>query len=153
MTSIIIHSQPFNRGFKNQYGNISFLCGKFIITQYSDDNSYISGNQLEAIYYCSNDTIIVNQNNNKYLFLIKSDGIITSLSNIYNYVKKGETLFANKYYYTNGKIMMIGWGWKNGGKDGKWLFFDENGVESGIVFKEGKIVATFDVNVVHTNEE
>jgi len=155
-TTLAGFSQNFARSFKAQFGSLQFIDGKVLlygIGNNDNDQFIASGEEFLGTYQLNKDTIEMNFKGNKYCMLKKSDGIIISLSNIFYLIKKGETLFATKYCYSNGDIMLLGREWRNGGKNGKWLFFDENGVESGLIFDEGKIVGTYIPVVIDEGEE
>lgn len=154
LSTIESYSQSFARSFKSQFGSLQFIDGKVILYGIGNNDQFIaSGEEFLGSYQQKNDTIEINFKGSKYYLLRKSDGIIISLSNIFYIVKKDEILFATKYCYSNGDIMFLGREWKNGGKNGKWLFFDENGEKSGLIFDEGKVVGTFIPVVIDNGEE
>jgi hypothetical protein len=41
--------------------------------------------------------------------------------------------------------MLLGGDWKNDLKEGKWIYFDESGKQSGLIFKNGFVVDTFKI--------
>lgn len=143
-TCLAGYSQNLARSFRSQFGSLQFINDKVILSGICNNDQLIASDvRGEGTYSINNDTIAINFLGNKYLLLRKSDGIIIALSNILDLFKINEVIYATKYFYSNAKIMMIGGQWKNGGKNGKWLFFDENGVMSGLIFDEGRIVGTY----------
>ncbi len=152
--SLTGYSQNFARSYKSQFASIQFINGKVFLSGICSNDQFLASDEMgEGTYHLNKDTIKLNILSNKYLLLKKTDGIIVSLSDIFNLIKKNEVLYATKYCYSNGNIMMIGREWKKGGKNGKWLFFDENGVVSGLIFDAGKIVGTYIPVIIDEGEE
>jgi len=156
LITLATYSQNLARSYKAELGSLQFIDGKVILCGIGNSNNdqfITSAEEFVGSYKLNMDTIELNIKGNNYCMLKKSEGIIISLSNIFYLIKKDEILYASRYNYSNGDIMMLGWEWKNGGKNGKWLFFDENGVKSGLIFEEGKIVGTYIPVVIDEGEE
>lgn len=151
---LFTYSQSLARSFTTKFCSLQFYEDKVILSEICNNDQFIScGEEYTGTYKIKKDTIELNLNGNKYYMYKKSNGVIVSLSSFFHLIKKNETLYAKRYIYSNGNFMMIGWEWKNGGKHGRWLFFDENGVSSGLIFEEGKIVGTYIPEVIDEGEE
>jgi hypothetical protein len=100
---------------------------------------------LECPYSIKKDTLFVQNGVVKMPLKITSDGILFALTDIEQYIKKGDKLYCNKYFYKSGRLMLLGGDWKNDLKEGKWIYFDESGKQSGLIFKNGFVVDTFKI--------
>lgn len=101
---------------------------------------------LEETISCINDTLYID---GKPYFKIMSTDMILSLQNIRNIVHNGDTFYCTKYYDRNNNIYLLGSidGWKNGQKNGRWIYLDHARL-SGIIFKDGVIVDTFAIRPI-----
>ena len=90
-------------------------------------------------YKIWSDTLILKNNSHTILLKIKSNGILQVLSDLSPYIKKGDKLYATVYYLKE-NVVLFGGDWKNDLKDGKWIFLDDSGKFSNIVFKDGVII-------------
>jgi hypothetical protein len=117
-------------------------------------NSRVSGDILSEhikytnSYFVRNDTLFIGSIGNQTKLKVISDGILLALNDILGYVKKGENLYGDRFHYMSGAVMLLGGEWKNGLKQGSWLFIDESGKQSGLIFKDGIIVNTFKVKML-----
>lgn len=96
-------------------------------------------------YFVRKDTLFIGSDSNHIKFKIISGGVLLALNDISYYIKKGEKLFGNRY---KSFIMLLGGEWKNGLKQGSWIYVDESGKMSGIIFKDGVIIDTFKVKIL-----
>lgn len=129
---------------------ISFYNGEFSVScKMNEGDDFVVRSELFNFKYRTvKDSIFVGS----YVFLINKQGELTSLQSIpcsSTYDKKGywilrnEKLYPLNYYTEDGKRILYGGKWKNGLKNGKWIYIDGSGKESGVVFKEGVIVVSY----------
>ena len=97
---------------------------------------------FKSSYDIKSDTIFINNGNCKLKLKVKSSGILLVLSDFYPYIKKDDKLYAT-ILQIGEKVFLLGGGWKNDLKEGKWIFLDENGISSNVIFKEGVIVGVW----------
>ena len=100
---------------------------------------------LEGAISVMNDTIYLHE---KPYFKIISKDMILSLQNMKGKVRTGDVFYCTRYYDSNKNTYLLGSidGWKNGQKNGRWIYLDHAKL-SGIIFKDGVIVDTFAITV------
>lgn len=101
-------------------------------------------------YFLKKDTLIIKNDCFKFEFLVVNDELLISLNNLKGYIKKGDKFYCSQKVDNNGNIKYIG-RWKDGKKDGIWLYFDKKGEITGIKYDEGQIIDTPRVVVDDTN--
>ena len=100
---------------------------------------------LEGTISVMNDTIYLH---GKPYFKIISKDMILSLQDMKGKVRTGDVFYCTRYYDSNKNTYLLGSidGWKNGQKNGRWIYLDHAKL-SGIIFKDGMIVDTFAITV------
>jgi len=104
--------------------------------------SVVQDTVFKSSYDIKSDTIIINNGNCKLKLKVKSSGILLAISDFYLYVKKDDKLYAT-ILQIGEKVFLLGGGWKNDLKEGKWIFLDENEISSNVIFKAGVIVGVW----------
>lgn len=123
----------------------------FVDEDYDDENlrgvdCLIGGDcLLEGTISVMNDTIYLH---GKPYFKIISKDMILSLQDMKGKVRTGDVFYCTRYYDSNKNTYLLGSidGWKNGQKNGRWIYLDHAKL-SGIIFKDGVIVDTFAITV------
>lgn len=105
--------------------------------------SVVQDTVFKSSYDIKYDTIFIKNGNCKLKLKIKSSGILLVLSDFYPYIKKGDKLYATIIQIGENVFLLGGGGWKNDLKEGKWIFLDENGISSNVIFKAGVIVGVW----------
>lgn len=136
----------------NQNYTVSIKDNIFIIRKISNSLSEPDNVLLNSICRVTNDTLFLNFNGNNYLFKIISNDILISLSDIFSFIKKEDKL-QQIVYYCNGYPFLFGNERKNNLKNGKWKYIDVNGKVSGIIFNEGKIIGTYNIETSDSQDE
>lgn len=100
----------------------------------------ISGNVIfKGKCFIKKDTLIVIKDRNKHLFKILDDGVIKTLFKINGYIKQGDIFLCSRYEYRNGNLL-LGSAWKNGKKEGVWIYKTTEDKLYRLTYKNGKIV-------------
>jgi len=112
---------------------------------------FIDDDAIETLYDCdyriSNDTLVLFNcyyymfygklhDTNFYYFKIIEDGILESLSFLSDICKKGEMFYCTMYHYKSPETLVCGsHGWKNGKKNGVWIYFDSIGNVYNLIYE------------------
>lgn len=105
-------------------------------------------NIIDCHYWLAGDTIII-ENPNKRIHLIKQDDDILLLINDLNSEIKSGRFYRKIERYPDGNLKVIG-SWKNGLKDGYWLYVDEKGARVRVTYHEGKVLEKITLELADT---
>ena len=103
----------------------------------------------KGVYTFIGDTLILECDTAIYRLMVIDSERLQSIDNIGSYVLPGDYFFCDVKYYSDGGIEYIG-SWENRKKHGKWVYYDSLGFQGdpvGLIYNEGKVVDTFEVDI------
>jgi len=92
---------------------------------------------LKSKYEIVSDTIIFSQNEEQLCFQIITEDIIQIKSEIKHHISCNTKFYCTRKKDENGKILYFG-KWKDGQKDGDWLYINEVGQRLKVTYDKGK---------------
>ena len=123
---------------------------------HKDDYGQYWEDTIEELYDChyhiSNDTLtlcdcdflftdVIKHDPQSYYFKIIEDGILISLSNLSNICKKGDKFYCSRYEYKPPESLRGGKdSWKNGKKNGVWLYVDPLWNIYNLIYKDDVVI-------------
>jgi hypothetical protein len=94
---------------------------------------------LESKYLIVYDTIVLTRVDNHISFHVIAEGVLQIKDEISHYISSNTKFYCIRKKDENGRIVYFG-KWKNGQKDGDWLYFNELGQRVIITYKNGTII-------------
>lgn len=92
-------------------------------------------------YVIISDSIIKIEGNNTYIRVINEDMLLV-IDGILDVLQPKTILYCTRKLYDDGSIRYFG-SWENGQKHGNWLYIDEMGLATKVVYNNGKEVDRF----------
>jgi len=94
---------------------------------------------LKSEYDIVSDTIFLTRNNARIYFLILNEEILQLKGDLKHFISCNTMFYCTRKKDANGEIVYFG-KWKNGKKDGVWLYISQTGIRIKVTYEKGVVL-------------